>query len=185
MKLKRGKLLSSNYFIILIIVFFTRVTFSVETCSRTAIINFQEVLVDTSSSSKGDGLKYYLEKDPKAKSYFEKYRKESRPQWLTASIGTFGTSLILAGLFSSSSQDKSGLSNKDILVLGGAATLLLNFLVAKTFDYNNAKYLKKSVDEYNKRNLPRIYFDPFKEVDPKGRIPNGSFGLSAGLIKDF
>lgn len=141
-------------------------------------------MVDTSSNSKGEGLKYYLEKDPKAKSYFQQYKKESQPQWLTASVGTLGTSLILAGLFSSSSEKESGLSNKDILVLGGAATLLLNFLIAKTFDYNNAKYLKKSVEEYNKRNLPRIYFDPFKEPGSDGRAPN-SLGFGAGIIKDF
>ena len=42
-----------------------------EPCSRSARINYQDVLVDTSSTRKGEGIKFYLEKDPIARTEVE------------------------------------------------------------------------------------------------------------------
>jgi len=62
--------------LILILVFtFNTSLFAVETCSRIAIINYQEVLVDSNASDKGEGLRYHLEKDPVAKEYLNTYQK--------------------------------------------------------------------------------------------------------------
>lgn len=130
-------------------------TFSVEVCSRTATINYQDVLVDINSTQKGAGLKYYLEKDPIAKSYLERYQEGTRQLWPSATIGTTGSLMILSGLLV---QDLS--TSRDALLIGGSALLIINFLVAKTLEVGNEKYLIKSIDEYNKRNLPRIDFLP-------------------------
>ena len=32
---------------------------STDTCSRIATINYQDILIDTSSTKKGEGLRYY------------------------------------------------------------------------------------------------------------------------------
>ena len=66
-----------------------------ETCSRIATINFQEVLVDTNSTDKGEGLRFHLEKDPIAKEYLNLYQKNSAITWPTALIGTTGTGILL------------------------------------------------------------------------------------------
>ena len=50
-----------------------------EPCSRSARINYQDVLVDTSSTRKGEGIKFYLEKDPIARTYYKKYEKNQCP----------------------------------------------------------------------------------------------------------
>ena len=151
-------------------------------CSRTAIVNFQEVLVDTSSNNKGEGLSFYLEKDPKAKSYFDMYKKESRPKWLDAAIGTIGTGLIVKGLLMDKDENNNGFGAKEFFIIGGATTLIINYLVALTMDNHNEIYLQKSIEEYNKRNLPRIYFSPFKNVDNSG---TSSIGVQGGLSQDF
>ena len=57
------------------------VSHAVETCSRIAIVNYQEVLVDSNASEKGEGLRYHLEKDPVAKEYLDTYQKNSAIQW--------------------------------------------------------------------------------------------------------
>jgi len=132
--------------------------FANETCSRTAIINYQETLVDLNSNQKGEGLRYYLEKDSIAKSHLDTYQNNIEFKWPNAILGTFGTGLILSGLLIADSGDK-----KDTLIITGASMALINFLIAKTFEINNENNLKKSIDEYNKRNLPRIYFDPLAQ----------------------
>jgi len=124
-----------------------------QTCSRTALINFQEVLVDTSTSQKGEGLRYHLEKDPIALSYLDKYQDGSKMHLENTILGTTGSLLIISGIFTSSSN-----GNNKRLMLGGISLLLANFLIAKTLDNKNEKYLNRAVDEYNKRNTPRIFF---------------------------
>ena len=49
--------------LILITILAPNIIWSVETCSRTAIINYQKILVDINTTHKGEGLRYYLEKD--------------------------------------------------------------------------------------------------------------------------
>lgn len=130
-------------------------SFAADVCSRMAIINYQEVLVDTNTHQKGEGLRYHLEKDDVAKSYLDTYQKGTEIKWQNAVLGTAGTGLALAGLII---QDNS--ERKKQYVVGGVALLIINFLTAKTFEYNNENNLMKAVQEYNKRNLPKIYFGP-------------------------
>ena len=148
---------------------------AVETCSRVAIINYQEVLVDSNASEKGEGLRYHLEKDPVAKSYLDTYQKNSAIRWPNALLGTAGTGLLLFGFFTSDSQDRQ------VYLIGGGATILVNFLVARTLEVTNEANLNRAVQEYNKRNLPKIFFNPegVRESDA------GFSGIKIGLNKDW
>lgn len=152
----------------LILSLLTSSVYATETCSRIAIINYQEILVDTTSTQKGEGLRYHLEKDPIAKSHLDSYQKGTQIQWTNAAIGTFGSLMILVGLLTNSDNDK-----KRTFMISGATLIATNFLVARTMEYNNGANLLRAVEEYNKRNLPRIYF-PVKEG------PDGN-GLKPGI----
>ena len=144
-----------------------------ETCSRTAIINHQEVLVDTNSNQKGEGLRFYLEKDPKAEEYLNKYQNKNKIRWQNAVMGTAGTGMLLSGLLINSNSN-----TKQTLYVSGASLILVNFLVARTLEMANEQNLLKAIEEYNKRNLPRIYFNPGDgEVrDPSSQSPSFSIG---------
>ncbi len=128
-----------------------------ETCGRTATVNYQKVLVDTNSSQRGDGLRYYLEKDPAASMYLEKYREGSGLRWQSAILGTLGSAMMLGGVMTSGSGKKT-------LLIGGAVMVTVNFFIARTTDYTNESYLDRAVEEYNKRNLPKIYLDAEDEA---------------------
>ena len=147
-----------------------------ETCSRVAIINYQEILVDTNSTQKGEGLRYHLEKDPVAISYLDKYQQESKLHWENAALGTGGTLLLLSGILTNDNR------KKETMLIGGSVMILVNMLIAKTLEYNNETNLQKSVEEYNKRNLPQIYFNP---LDTKGRNPSSSPAVFLNFNKDF
>lgn len=156
--------------ILSVLVFFSllRPLIAAETCSRVAIVNFQEVLVDTNSTQKGEGLRFHIEKDATAVSYLDKYQEGSKIKWHNAILGTTGTTLILSALISNASDN-----NKQSLLIGGASMILVNFLVARTLEITNESNLLKAVEEYNKRNLPRIYFGPGSDGsrDPSNRSP--------------
>lgn len=127
---------------------------AIETCSRIAIINYQEVLVDANTSEKGEGLRYHLEKDPVALEYLNTYQKNSAIKWPSAVLGTAGTGLLLYGFFNSDSEDRR------LYIISGTATILVNFLIARTLEVTNESNLNKAIEEYNKRNLPKIFFNP-------------------------
>ena len=122
-------------------------------CSRIATINFQEVLIDSSSIQKGSGLKHYLEKDSKAKFYLEAYERGTQKRWLSASLGTLGTAMLLGGIFP---KDKETQNN---LFVGGTTFIAINFFVTRTLEYANESNLIKAIEEYNQRNLPKIYIN--------------------------
>lgn len=155
-----------------------------DTCGRVATINYQKVLIDTSSTKKGEGLRFYLNKDPIAKEYLDEYQRVGRPRWYHAAVGTLGTVLIITGLGKSGSFSDSGFTSKRAFILSGALFITVNFLVANTIEYNNERLLMRSVEEYNKRNLPRIYFTPFKEDRQRDRS-RGGLGLSIGFMENF
>jgi len=140
--------------IILTILILSAKVEAVETCSRLAVINYQEVLVDTNSTEKGEGLRFHIEKDPVAKSYLDTYQEGSQIRWQNAVMGTVGTSMMLGGVFTNDS------GRKRTLLIGGATVMIINFLMAKTLDTANESNLIKAIEEYNKRNLPKIYFNP-------------------------
>lgn len=137
------------------------------------MINYQEVLVDSSSSNKGEGLKYYLNRDPISKKYLTQYQEKNKPNWYSTFIGTSGTLLVIYGTFQSSTPT----FNKNTLIYSGASLLFLNYLIAKTNEHNNEHLLNKSINEYNKRNLPRIYFNPI--------VSQKRFGVYGGILQDF
>lgn len=165
-----------KYLIILGSLIFSSLSHATQVCSRVAVVNYQEILVDTSSTQKGEGLRYYLEKDQIAKAHLDEYQDGTRIRWQNAALGTVGTGMIVGGLFAS---DESGA--KKTLLIGGAAMIIVNFFVARTLEFNNEQNLTKAIEEYNKRNLPKIFFYP-------DGIPNDattSPGLSMGLFKDW
>jgi len=131
-----------------------------ETCSRIATINYQEVLVDVSSSNQGEGLRYYLEKDQIAKELLNEYQENNRPTWKSAAMSTLGSAMILGGLLRTNSGESETLTSQNFLLFGGATLIGVSYLVSKTNQYTNEYLLLKSVEEYNKRNTPRIYFAP-------------------------
>lgn len=148
---------------------------AVETCSRIAIINYQEVLVDANASEKGEGLRYHLEKDPVAKEYLDNYQNNSAIRWPNALIGTAGTSLLLFGFFTADSQDRQ------IYLISGGAAILVNFLIARTLEITNEANLNRAIEEYNKRNLPKIYFSPDSNLQGSTDFP----GIKIGAVLDW
>ncbi|MCR9203837.1 MAG: hypothetical protein NXH75_04610 [Halobacteriovoraceae bacterium] len=157
--------------IITFLVFLSNSSMAVETCSRIAIINYQEVLVDTNSTEKGEGLRFHLEKDRTAKSYLDLYQEGTKIGLENAVMGTLGTSMMLGGILSNAESSK-----KQTLLIGGATLMIINFLVAKTMETSNEQNLRKAIEEYNKRNLPKIYYNPDQE-DNRGNNPGVSFML--------
>lgn len=152
-------------------------TFAAETCSRVAIINYQEVLVDVSSSNRGEGLRFYIEKDELAKELLDEYQQNNRPTWKGAALSTVGTAMILAGFLRSSEGRGEALTGRTTLLLGGATMIAVSYLISKTKQYNNEHLLHKSIDEYNKRNTPRIFLAPTHN--------NGQFGIGVGVGQEF
>lgn len=167
-------------FIISTLFFFSTLAFTtqkaqaVETCSRIAIINYQEVLVDSNTSEKGEGLRYHLEKDQTAKEYLDIYQKNSAIYWPSAILGTAGTGLMLYGFFNSDTE------NRRIYLIAGGATILVNFLVTRTLEITNESNLNKAIEEYNKRNLPKIFFNP---EETQGQIDFSKVKL--GLVQQW
>lgn len=146
--------------------------FAAETCSRVATVNYQEILVDVSSKNRGEGLRYYLEKDAVSKGLLDEYQTNNRPTWKSAALSTVGTAMAIAGLATSGNNP-----NANFLLFGGATMIAVSYLASKTIQYNNEYLLYKSVEEYNKRNTPKIFFSP---TDPK----NG-MGLGVGASQEF
>lgn len=149
-------------------------TYGAETCSRVAIINYQEVLVDAGSNKKGEGLRFYLEKDTQSKALLDEYQDKNRPTIWGAATSTVGSLMILSGLVQT---DSGNSQNRTSLLLGGGILVALSYLTSKTLQYNNEVLLKKSIDQYNKRNLPRIYFSPTQD--------SGKLGVGLGVSKEF
>jgi hypothetical protein len=147
-----------------------------QTCSRVATINYQNVLVDAGSNKRGEGLRFYLEKDPVSKSLLNEYQEKDKPTIFSASTSTAGSILILSGLLQT--NQSSGIQNSNTLIYGGALLVALSYLTSKTLKFSNEKILKEAVDQYNKRNTPRIYFSPYKDN-------NGNSSVGFGLQQEF
>ena len=133
--------------------------------------------MDSSSSSRGEGLRYYLQKDPTAKRLLDEYQLNNRPRWQSAALSTLGTAMILAGLLRSGGNDQGNFTNNSNLLVGGVAAIGVSYLISRTNQYNNEHLLQQSIEEYNKRNNPRIYFS----ADPV----NTRQGFGLGLQQEF
>lgn len=141
------------------------------------MVNYQDVLVDASSSNRGEGLRYYLQKDPVAKKLLEKYQEGNKPTWHGAALSSVGTGMMLAGLLRVGSDESETLTSRTTLLYGGITMIAVSYLISRTNQYNNEWLLQRSVEEYNKRNSPRIYFS----TDPT----RGGQGTSMGLQQEF
>lgn len=148
---------------------------AVETCSRVAVINYQEVLVDSGSNKKGEGLRFYLEKDPVANKLLNEYQEKNRPGVWSAGASTLGSLMVLAGL--TRTNDSSSAANSNNLLYGGGILIAISYLTSKTIQYNNEEILKQAVDQYNKRNRPKIFFSPYSD--------NGAAGFGLGVNQEF
>lgn len=146
------------------------------TCSRIATVNYQEVLVDAGTGKMGEGLRFYLEKDPESLALLDEYQERNKPSPLTAGASTVGSLMILSGVLQSG--DESFLGDKKTLITGGAILVGLSYLMTKTVRRNNERFLNLAIDQYNKRNSPRIYFTPVRDN-------NGSSGVGFGVRKGF
>jgi hypothetical protein len=151
--------------------------FGAETCSRVATINYQEVLVDVSSNNRGEGLRYYLEKDQVSKSLLDEYQKNQNPTWKSAAASTAGTAMILAGILRPNSGDNEVVTSKNFLILGGLGLIAVSYAVTRSGQSENEALLERSVEEYNKRNTPKIFFSP---TDPKNGL-----GMGMGVSREF
>lgn len=149
---------------------------AVEPCGRTAVVNYQEVLVDASSSNQGEGLRYYLQKDPLAKRLLDEYQENNRPRWQGAALSTFGTAMVI-GSFMRSTDEGDALTGRNTLLYGGITMIAVSYLISRTQQHNNEELLQRSVEEYNKRNSPRIYFS----ADPS----NSRTGYGVGVQQEF
>jgi hypothetical protein len=145
-----------------------------ETCGRVATINYQEVLVDVSSNNRGEGLRYFLAKDPVAKELLDEYQRNNRPTLQNAAMSTFGTAMVIGGLLRGPEGRDDTLTSRNFLLIGGATLIAVSYLIAKTNQYNNEYLLSRSIEEYNKRNTPRIFFAP--AVGPREGI-GGALGI--------
>lgn len=153
---------------VLICLLLSGAVIAAETCSRVATINYQEVLVDVSSKNRGEGLRYYLEKDEVAKGLLNEYQANNIPTWKSAALSTVGTALMIGGLLRTSGGDEDSITGRNFLLFGGATMIAVSYLVSKTNQYNNEYLLLKSVEEYNKRNTPKIFFSPTNPRDGLG-----------------
>ncbi len=133
-------------------------------CNRVAYVNYQKILVDSSSTIKGIGLKYLLDKDPIAKSYLETYQQNSLPSWKNAFVNTLGVSLALVGIFT---DGDSGITHKNVLIGTGLGVLVTNFILTRKKSRDNEENLIRSIREYNKRHTPKIYFSPENQTSMK------------------
>ena len=163
-------------FLVIILLIFCNQAQGLETCSRTAFIKYQEILVDTNFTLKGEGLRYYLEKDSEAKYYLDRYQEGTKLKWENAILGTIGTGLLLAGIFKNTDdinpqtmQEKKK-KRMDLLV-GGSFIIAIHFFAAFISEQHNEENLHRAIQEYNKRNLPHIEFNPLAN-DTKGRSPS-------------
>jgi hypothetical protein len=164
-----------NLSLVILSVLISTQLWAAETCSRVATINYQEVLVDVSTSNRGEGLRYYLEKDQIAKELLDEYRDNNRPTWKSAAMSTIGSAMILAGLLRTNSGENETLTSRNFLFVGGATLIGVSYLISKTNQVNNEYLLVKSVEEYNKRNTPKIFFAPTDDLK----------GLGFGVGQEF
>lgn len=152
--------------------------YAAETCSRVATINYQDVLVDVSSNNRGEGLRYYLEKDRIAKDLLDEYQEENRPSWKTAALSTAGTAMIAVGLLRTGSGESESYTSRDALLVGGVSAIAVSYLISRTNQYKNEYLLQQSVDEYNKRNTPKIFLTPLG-------TKKENMGMGVGIGQEF
>lgn len=124
---------------------------STQTCSRKAIYQNKEILIDGHTGAKGSGLVKILEKNPKALSHLNSYQNANDVQTFNLISGSVSTLSLLTGLLYTG--DKNNKSN--FLVFGGVVALI-NFLTTKTIHFYNERELTLAIEEFNKSSEHQI-----------------------------
>ncbi len=150
-----------------IFILFTFSCYAVDTCSRTALINYQEVMVDMGNMAKGEGLRFYLEKDEKAKALLDEYQEQNRPKAPLTIMSSIGSGLLLFSFFQNHDPDGK---KRDFYLLSGASTILISFLIAKTLTFTSESKFEAAIEQYNKRHFPKIIL---KKNDQENNIDIG------------
>jgi hypothetical protein len=150
-----------------------------ESCSRTAVINYQEVLIDSANSLKGEGLRPYLSKDTQALSYLEIYQQNARPSFKSSFLGTTGVALSLLS-FTTNSEHKAPWNSK-VLLTTGLSLIVINYIFNHTLQKTNEENLYKAIDEYNLKHRPKIEFTP--EASNDNVLSN--FSWQIGFTREF
>jgi hypothetical protein len=130
-----------------------------------------------SSSNKGEGLRFYLEKDLEAKKLLDEYQERNRPTLWNAAASTIGGALIISSFLRSDTASTDGQTNRNTTTYIGAALIAISYLTSRATQLNNEDLLKRAVDEYNKRNVPRIYFSPYQD--------DNDSGIGVGFSREF
>lgn len=166
-----------NYLLI-ILCFSSLKIFSAElNCGRTAIVDQKTVLIDAGSRCLGEGLRFYLEKDPEALKHFNLYQEGQKINWFRAGLSMGGTGLLIGGLLLDNGSN-SGVLQRDSLIYSGALFVLISYVLTKTHNYNNERHLQKSIEEYNKRSLPKIKFGPIYQKRQSGYDVGVQFNIA-------
>lgn len=136
-----------NQFIFLFLtlcIFTSNSSHAIEACSRIAMYNYQEILIDSTTSKKGEGLRPLLQKEPEALRKLEIYQKNADLKWPNAVVGSIGVGLIATSLALKESSAKS------TYLVSGLTTMLLNFFISKTLEITNEKNLDEAISIFNK-----------------------------------
>ena len=135
----------------LLFLLFLESGFAEKSCERTAVVNHQEIPLEIISKRKGEGLRVYLKKDKDALRYLDLYQERNRILPFNTLLGIVGPGSLLTGLVLESKSE-----HKKTFLTWGAVLVVTNFLVTKTIQSTSEFYLEKAVEEYNKRNSPKI-----------------------------
>lgn len=170
------------YYILIITAFVIMPNYALiasESCSRTATINYQEVLIDSANSLKGEGLRPYLAKDAQALSYLEIYQQNARPSFKSSFLGTTGVALSILS-FTTNSDHKAPWNSK-VLLTTGLSLIFINYIFNHTLQKTNEENLYKAIEEYNLKYRPKIEFTPEAS---NGKVLS-EFSWQIGFSREF
>jgi hypothetical protein len=94
---------------------------------------------------------------------------------LGAATSTIGGLMILSSFLQTDTNSTE--SDRASTLTIGASLIALSYLASKTIQIANEELLQRAVNEYNKRNVPRIFFTPYQDGD--------SSGIGVGFQQEF
>ena len=96
-------------------------------------------------------------------------------------MGSVGTGLLIGGILAA----KNNLLERQSLIAVGSTLLVLNFFLAQALKSQNENLLFKAIKEYNKENLPKIYFIPYRGKSIRLSQVHKSIGFVTGIRASF
>ena len=121
------------------------------TCSRKAIHDNREILIDGYTGIKGSGLNDLMKNHQKAMQHLQRYQNSGEIRTFNLLSGTISTASILTGLLYTGDK-----TNKSNFLFFGGIVALVNFLTTKTVEFYNERELALAIDEYNKTSEAKI-----------------------------